>query len=228
MDSFVNTLKLWNENITYGIEQILRPVLVFAFFFMISSYYHWRKMKNEIGAIDNEKFKTYIISHLVACSFALTYLIGVFLLNKNPEIGSWFSWILIGFFIYSMIKIIFIQNKDNDGYIENMDDASGVLLFISSILEPKLFLIIYSVAIVLCFIIYKITQDRIWFPNIIKLIIECIEAMVSCLAVWLFMAETVICFIWLNVIMIGIFSLVVPIINAHIFERIDNQEDNTY
>lgn len=211
-------LKSFN-NVIFCFEQIVQAIFVLVVAFIINVSINYFIEKNKDNYFDDEKFNIKYMAHLMACIFSFIFLCISYLVPK--EGSGILGFIPLSFFYYSVIKIIMKQNKDNGGYIENLDDASGSIMYITSSLPPNIFLVIYIVALFVCLYFYKRENEYRWRVLMIKRGIDCVLALVTIIIAKVIVPETFICCIWLNVIMISLFTLIIPSINNLIYIKFD-------
>ena len=171
---------------------------------------------------ENKFWKKYVKAHGMACIFALVYACTFYFV---PEDGAGAIAIIILVLFYGfLIKIVMTQNEDNGGYIEDMDGASGSIMYITSALSPVVFVIVHFLLGLICYGIYKREDDSSeWKMRIIKRGIDCGEAFIAMLIFKLIIPKTFVFNLWLNVIVISIFTLILPFINEKIYGCIENK-----
>lgn len=112
------------------------------------------------------------------------------------------------------------QNAENGGYIESLDGASGAIMYITSALSPLVFVLIHFFMAGICLLIYKRNDnDLVWKNRIIKRMIDCGEAIIASIIVKIFIPDTFVANLWINSIIIAVFTLIIPFINDWIYER---------
>jgi hypothetical protein len=209
---------LVNSIIEY-LKQVAQPILFLAFVFCITVAIRliqeeWRNKYFD----ENEFGKKYILAHGMACGFALVYSC---VLYFAPDNGSGVAAFIMLFFFYGfLIKIIMTQNAENGGYIESLDGASGAIMYITSALSPLVFVLIHFFIAGICLLIYKRNDnDLVWKNRIIKRMIDCGEAIIASIIVKIFIPDTFVANLWINSIIIAVFTLIIPFINDWIYER---------
>lgn len=119
-----------------------------------------------------------------------------------------------------LIKIIITQNEENGGYIESLDGASGSIMYITSALSPIVFVVIHILLGGICFLIYKRNDnDILWKKRIYRRMIDCVEAVIASVIVRIFVPNTFVANLWLNSIIIAIFTLIIPFVNDWLYEH---------
>lgn len=198
-----------------GFQPILFLFLVFLFTVVIRLVREeWRnKYFNE-----NEFGKKYILAHGMACGFALIYSCVLYFVSDS---GSYVvSLIMLVLFYGFLLKIITTENQQNGGYIENLDGASGAIMYITSVLSPVVFVGVHLLLGEICLLIYKSNDDYVWKTRAIKRIIECGEAFIASLVIKVVATDTFVDVLWLNSIMIAVFTLIIPSINDFIYAKL--------
>lgn len=117
------------------------------------------------------------------------------------------------------IKIIVTQNTENGGYIEEYDGASGAIMYITSALSPVVFVAIHFLLGGICFWLYKRNDnDEVWRKRIFRRAIDCAEALIASIIAKIFIPNSFIANLWLNSIIIAVFTLIIPFFNAWLYK----------
>ena len=93
-------------------------------------------------------------------------------------------------------------------------------MYITSALSPLVFVLIHFFMAGICLLIYKRNDnDLVWKNRIIKRMIDCGEAIIESIIVKIFIPDTFVANLWINSIIIAVFTLIIPFINDWIYER---------
>lgn len=201
------------------IEQVAKPILflIFIFFVTVAIRFVQEEWRNRYFD-ENEFGKKYLIAHGMACGFALIYSCVLYFVSDS-ESGLAAFLMLVVFYGF-LIKIIMTQNEENGGYIESLDGASGSIMYITSALSPIVFVVIHILLGGICFLIYKRNDnDILWKKRIYRRMIDCVEAVIASVIVRIFVPNTFVANLWLNSIIIAIFTLIIPFVNDWLYEH---------
>lgn len=125
---------------------------------------------------------------------------------------------LILFYLF-VIKIVITQNEENGGYIRSFEGASGAIMYVTSALSPVVFVVIHVLLGVIYFVLYKQNdKDKDWKKRIIRKAIDCVEAFVAAIIARVFIPHTFIESLWINSIIIAVFSLISPFFNNWLYK----------
>ena len=123
-------------------------------------------------------------------------------------------------FYWFTIKIVITQNEENGGYIESFDGASGAIMYVTSALSSVVFVVIHALLGVICFWLYKRKDnDGEWKKRISRRAIDCVEALAATIIAKVFVPHSFIQNLWINSIIIAIFTLIIPFFNDLLYER---------
>lgn len=211
------------ENIIAYMEQLITPLITLFIVFVISVLIHFFREEGKDKFFDENKFwRKYVVAHGMACTFALIYTCIFYFIPKE---GTGVVAIVILLLFYGfLIKIVMTQNGDNGGYIEDMDGASGSIMYITSALSPIVFVVAHGLLGLICFLFYKREDESVeWKGRGVKCGIDCGEAIFASIIVKLIIPETFIANLWLNVIVISVFTLLLPFVNEWIYRCIENR-----
>ena len=154
----------WINNIIEYLKPIIFLLVIFAVTVVIRMFQEeWR-----YKYFDETEFgKKYLIAHGMACGFAFIYLGIIYFI---PENGSGVAaFLMLVLFYWFVIKIVITQNVDNGGYIENLEGASGAIMYVTSALSPVVFVLVHALLGCICFLMYKRNDnDEDWKKRIIR------------------------------------------------------------
>ena len=207
----------WINRFIGNVEQALIPICFLALVFFITVAVRMKKEELKSNFFDENAFgKQYLISHGIACVYALIYSCAWYFIPAN---GSFLiAFLMIILFYWFAIKIITIQNAENGGYIESIEDASGVIMYITSVLSPIVFVGIHVLLAVLCFWLCKRNDNDVECGKIFyRRMIDFVEALVAAIVVKIFMPHTFVHCLWINSIVIAIFTLIMPFLNDWLY-----------
>ena len=205
----------WINNIIEYLKPIIFLLVIFAVTVVIRMFQEeWR-----YKYFDETEFgKKYLIAHGMACGFAFIYLGIIYFI---PENGSGVAaFLMLVLFYWFVIKIVITQNVDKGGYIENLEGASGAIMYVTSALSPVVFVLVHALLGCICFLMYKRNDnDEDWKKRIIRRVIDCVEALVAAVIVKLIVPHSFIQNLWINSIIIAVFTLIFPFFNDWLYER---------
>lgn len=209
-------LTLFGNLIVY-MEQLIKPIVFLFIVFIVNVAINYFREENKGHFFDEYRFgRKYIIAHGMACLFSIVFLSIFYFLPKFGS-GVVAACILIVFYCF-LIRIIMTQNVDNGGYIEDLDGASGSIMYITAILSPAIFIVIHALLGLGCFFFYKKEDNSAeWKFRIIKCGINCAEALIATIIVKIYIPQNFIDSLRVNVIMISIFTLTIPFVNDIIY-----------
>lgn len=212
-------MEAWINNIIEDLKQVAMPILFLLFIFLFTAVIRMFQEERRYKDYDEIAFgKKYLIAHGMACAFAFIYLSIMYFLSEN-ESGVVAFLMLVLFYLF-MIRIVTTQNADNGGYIENFEGASGVIMYVTSALSPIVFVIVHALLGGISFLLYKrYDNDDDWKKRIIRRAIDCIEALVATIIAKLFVPHSFIQNLWINSIIIAVFTLNIPFFNDWLYER---------
>lgn len=212
-------MEAWINNIIEDLKQVAMPILFLLFIFLVTAVIRMFQEERRDKDYDEIAFgKKYLIAHGMACAFAFIYLSIMYFLSEN-ESGVVAFLMLVLFYLF-MIRIVTTQNADNGGYIENFEGASGVIMYVTSALSPIVFVIVHALLGGISFLLYKrYDNDDDWKKRIIRRAIDCIEALVATIIAKLFVPHSFIQNLWINSIIIAVFTLNIPFFNDWLYER---------
>lgn len=125
-------MKAGIDNFFKYIQQASEPIMFLVLVFVVTV---------GIRMIQEEWRDKYLVAHGMACGFALIYSCILYFI---PEKGSGIAtFLMLSLFYIFMILIIKTENKENGGYIENFEGASGAIMYITSVLSPIVFVEIH-------------------------------------------------------------------------------------
>lgn len=209
---------LINSIIEY-LKQVAMSILFLLFVFFVTVAIRMVKEEWRDKYIDETAFgKKYIIAHGMACGFAFIYSCIMYFV---PENGSGVAaFLMLVLFYWFTIKIVVTQNEENGGYIESFDGATGAIMYVTSALSPVVFVVIHALLGCICFWLYKRNDnDEAWKSRMVRRIIDCVEALVAAIIVKVFVSHSFIQNLWINSIIIAIFTLIIPFFNDWLYER---------
>lgn len=201
------------------LEQVAWSILFLVFVFSVTVAIRRKREKYRNKYFDESGFSNkYILAHGMACGFALIYSCVLYFIPDNGS-GVVAFIMLILFYVF-LIKIITTQNPENGGYIENLDGASGAIMYITSALSPLTFVVIHFLLAGICFGIYKWNDnDLVWKNRILKRAIDCGEALIATFIVKIFDPHTFVANLWMNSVIIAVFTLIMPFVNDWIYDH---------
>lgn len=207
------------NNIIEYLKQVAMPILFLLFIFLVTAVIRMFQEERRDKDYDETAFgKKYLIAHGMACAFAFIYLAIMYFLSENES--SVVALLMLVLFYWFMIRIVTIQNADNGGYIENFEGASGVIMYVTSALSPIVFVIVHALLGGISFLLYKrYDNDDDWKKRIIRRAIDCVEALVATIIAKLFVPHSFIQNLWINSIIIAVFTLNIPFFNDWLYER---------
>lgn len=211
---------LINNNIIEYLKQVAMPILFLLFIFFVTVAIRMVQEEWRDKYFDETAFgKKYVIAHGMACGLAFIYSC---IMNFVPENGSGVAaFLMLVLFYFFAIMIVITQNKENGGYIESFDGASGAIMYVTSALSPVVFVVIHALLGGLCFWLYKRNDnDEDWKNRIIRRAVDCIEALVAAIIAKVFVPHSFIQSLWINSIIIAVFTLIIPFFNDWLYERI--------
>ena len=211
-------MEAWINNIIKYLKQVAMPILLLllVFFITVAIRMFQEEWKNKY--FDENAFgKKYLIAHGMACGFAFIYS-GI--MYFVPENGSdLVAFLMLVLFYWFAIKIVITQNEENGGYIESFDGASGAIMYVTSALSPVVFVVIHALLGGICFWLYKRSDnDEDWKKRIIRRAIDCVEALVAAIFAKVFVPHTFIQNLWINSIVIAVFTLIIPFFNELLYD----------
>ena len=210
------------DNIKDQFEQLLLPLCVLILAFILSTIIQYIKERQKSDFCEITFSKKFIVVHFMACIFALIFICIYYFVPKDYS-GITGVIALVVFYSF-LIKIIMLQNEDNGGYIEDLDGASGAIIYITSALSPLIFIVFHGVLAVICFFVYRYKCDDEEIKiNIIKQAVNCFEAIVAMAIFELASPDTFIGNLWFSVISISIFTLILPHLNEPICDYIEER-----
>ncbi len=197
------------------IKPILFLTIIFVLNFIIRSIQEERR---DEFFIVREFVNKHLVAHGMACIFAIIYICIFYWI---PEQGSalivFFMLILFYGFLF---KIINTQNKDTGGNIESSDGVSGAVMYVSSALSPIVFVLVHALLFFLVYYLYKREDNNSeWKPYIISRIIDFFEAIVASVVVNLVSTDTFLRYLWMNTMIIAVFTLGLPFLNEWVIEK---------
>ena len=202
---------LYSDLIGY-VKQVIMPLGVLAFSFLINAFVQYRIIKSKEYIVDNEAFKLkFLIAHGLACVLALVYAFLLYYLEGNQLPG-----LLGGIFFAFLISITTIQNKENGGYIESFDGASGAIMFITASINPYWFSVLHASIVFICFLKYRRKPEKKECESLWRYIIAYVEVMVVLALNRFIEPDTFLGVLWLNVIIISVFTLLLPLFEKKI------------
>ena len=209
------------NNIIEYLKQVATPILVLVFVFIVAVAIRMIQEEWRDKYFDETAFrKKYLIAHGMACGFAFIYS-GI--MYFVPENGSGVAaFLMLVLFYWFAIKIVITQNEENGGCIEDFEGASGVIMYVSSVLSPVVFVIIHLLLSVVCFFVYKRKDNdevEVWKKRFFRRLIDCVEALVASIIVKVFTPNSFIENLWLNAIVIAVFALVIPLFNDWVYKH---------
>lgn len=207
------------NNIIEYLKQVATPILVLVFVFIVAVAIRMIQEEWRDKYFDETAFgKKYLIAHGMACGFAFIYS-GI--MYFVPENGSGVAaFLMLVLFYWFAIKIVITQNEENGGYIESFDGASGAIMYVTSALSPVVFVVIHALLGGICFGLYKRNDnDEDWKKRIIRRVIDCVEALVAAIIVKVFVPHSFIQSLWIDSIIIAVFTLIIPFFNDWLYER---------
>lgn len=213
MEALINTI------IEY-IKQVAMPILFLMFVFAVTVAIRLVQEEWRNTYFDEIVFgKKFLIAHGMACGFAFIYSC---ILYFVPENGSGLAaFLMLILFYWFAIKIVITQNAENGGYIESFEGASGAIMYVTSALSPVVFVVIHALLGGICFLLYKRNDnDEDWKKRIIRRAIDCVEALVAAIIAKVFIPHTFIQSLWINSIIIAVFTLIIPFFNDWLYKRI--------
>ncbi len=201
------------------IRQAAMPILFLVLVFVGTAVYRLGKKEWKDKYIDGAVFvRNIVIAHGMACGFAFIYSIVQYFVQKKES--DFLAILMLFLFYFFALKIVRLQNSENGGYIENFEGASGAIMYVTSALSPKVFVFIHAVLACICFALYKRNDnDEVWKKRIYRRAIDCVEALFVSIIVKIFMPHTFIGCLWINSIIIAVFTVLMPEINKWIYER---------
>ncbi len=207
------------NNIIEYLKQVAKPILFLLFIFFVTVAIRmvqeeWRdKYFDEIALR-----KKYLIAHGMACGFAFIYSGIMYFI---PENGSGVAgFLMLVLFYWFAIKIVITQNEENGGNIESFDGASGAIMYVTSALSPVVFVVIHALLGGICFWLYKRNDnDEDWKKRIIRRAIDCAEALAAAIIAKVFVPHSFIQNLWINSIIIAVFTLIIPFFNDLLYKR---------
>lgn len=212
MEAFIN-------NIIEYLKQVAMPILFLLFIFFVTVAIRMVQEEWRDKYFDEIAFrKKYLIAHGMACGFAFIYS-GI--MYFVPENGSGVAaFLMLVLFYWFTIKIVITQNEENGGYIESFDGASGAIMYVTSALSPVVFVVIHALLGGMCFWLYKRNDnDEDWKKRIIRRTIDFVEALVVAIIAKVFVPHLFIQNLWINSIIIAVFTLIIPFFNDWLYER---------
>lgn len=218
-----NSMESVLSNVEYYATEITKELLVLVLVFTISVLVRWLQWERRDKYFDeNMFFSKYCIAHGMACIFALIYTCFFGFISSGAS-DSIAVIMLVVFYVF-LTKIIMTQNAEKGGYIENMDGASGAIMYISAALSPTLFVIVHVVLVLISFWFYKREDnDSKWKKRMINRGVDSGEAIIAIIMTCFIPHELFIENLRLNVFMISVFTLILPFINESIiYKRIDD------
>jgi hypothetical protein len=206
-----------------NLEKILFPIVFLLLVEMIVFVIGCLNKKDSEKCFDETTYiKKYGIPNLIACIFAAISMVLSYFADSSHILIGWVYIIVI--FIFS-IYLIYKQNEDNSGYIDSLENASAVLLYISTIVIPFAYAILYLILIVFLSILYKITDN----DELIKMkknrFVDLLEALVASGIMFFIPYKDfgLIGYLWFNTIIVIVFSILIPVINKKLYI-----DDNLY
>lgn len=203
------------------IKQAATPVLILVLVFAITVLIRMVKEEWSDKYFDETEFgKKYLVAHGMACGFALIYLCILYFIPENRScIGA---LVMLALFYGFTIWVIHIQNSENGGNIENFEGASGAIMYITSALSSDVFILIHALLGGICFWMYKRNDNDVdWKKRIIRRVIDCVEVLVATIIANIFVVHTFIQYLWINSIIIEVFTLIIPFFNDWLYKRFD-------
>ena len=211
------------SNIFESIKQLSIPIFVLVIVFLVNAYVQYKREKEKDEYMDELLFwKTNVIIQGMACSLALLYECVFYFLNRYESDA--FAIIVIILFYVFLIMIVQKQNEDNNGYILDLKGASGAITYITASLSPIIFGVLYAIFLVIIYIQYK-KNERAgeWRAKLIKRIVDLVGTIVAIIIVKNLPQESFLLNLWGNCVMISIFTLLVPLVNQKLYEKIDSK-----
>ena len=93
-------------------------------------------------------------------------------------------------------------------------------MYVTSVLSPVVFVVIHALLGGICFGLYKRNDnDEDWKKRIIRKVIDCVEALVAAIIAKVFVPHSFIQSLWINSIIIAVFTLIIPFFNDWLYER---------
>lgn len=206
------------NNIIEYLRQVTMPILFLMFVFIVTVAIRMIQEEHRNKYFDEAAFaKKYLKAHGMACGFAFIYLGIIYLL---PENGSDIvAFLMLVLYYWFAIKIVITQNEENRGYIESFDGASGAIMYVTSTLSPVVFVVIHTLLGAIYFVLYKQNDNaENWKKRIIRRAIDCVEALIAVIIVKVFVPHSFIQSLWINSIIIAIFTLIIPFFNDWLYE----------
>ena len=202
-------------------QQAIKPILFLALvFFIVVAIRMCQEECRDRCFDETEVGKKYLVAHGLACVFAYIYsCILYFVPGNKSEIAT---FLMLVIFYGFMVTIIVTQNEENGGCIEDFEGASGVIMYVSSVLSPVVFVIIHLLLSVVCFFVYKRKDNdevEVWKKRFFRRLIDCVEALVASIIVKVFTPNSFIENLWLNAIVIAVFALVIPLFNDWVYKH---------
>ena len=209
----------WINIIIEYLKQVAMPIIFLLVIFVVTVAIRMFREEWRDKYFDETAFgKKYLIAHGMACGFAFIYS-GI--MYFVPENGSGVAaFLMLVLFYWFVLKIVITQNVDNGGYIENLEGASGAIMYVTSALSPVVFVVVHALVGVICFLLYKLNDnDENWKKRSIRRVIDCVEAFVAAIIVKLIVPHSFIQNLWINSIIIAVFTLIFPFFNDWLYER---------
>lgn len=199
-------------------KQAAMPILFLVVVFIVAVAIRMVQEEWRDKYFDETAFgKKYLLAHGMACGFAFIYsLIMYFIPENGSDIAA---FLMLGLFYKFAIKVVITQNTENGGHIESFEGASGAIMYITSALSPVVFVVIHALLVVICFWLYKQNDnDEHWKKKIIRRAIDCFEALMATIIASVFIPHTFIQSLWINSIIIAVFTLIVPFFNEWLYK----------
>ena len=200
------------------LEKICFPIVSLLLIEMLVFLVRFFKKMNEEKCFDETAyFKKYGIPNLLACVCAAISMVLSFYADSSHILIDWLYIIfMFGFSIY----LIYKQNEDNNGYIDSLESASAVLLYISTIVMPFAYAIFYLILIAIIFILFKINEDDKLKNTIRNRAIDLLEALIASGIMFFIPCKDfgLIGYLWFNTIIVIIFSILIPEINKNLYK----------
>lgn len=205
-----------NKNLM--IEDIINPISWLCIVFASTIMIHYYRNKKNIE-FDEKKFcDRYLKSQGLAVIYSLFYLCICDYLSKFNSVTISFYTFCLSFFL--LISITMIQNKENGGYIENFEGASGAIMYITASQNPVIFIFFYALVAMWQYLIIKREGEYEYRKNFIIKVLEAIEALITAFLVNNFHLFTNL--LSKNAFIIAVFTLIMPLVNDIITEYMVN------
>lgn len=212
-------MKAGIHNFFKYIQQASQPIMFLVLVFVVTVGIRMIQEEWRDKYFDETEFgEKYLVAHGMACGFALIYSCILYFIPENGSGTA--TFLMLSLFYIFMILIIKTENKENGGYIENFEGASGAIMYITSVLSPIVFVEIHLLLGGICWWMYKReNNEEVWKKRIIRRLIDCVEALAASIIIRIFKPNSFIENLWLNSSIIAVFTLAIPFLNNWLYRR---------